>query len=193
MGFYKRCPTSRTMAQRKPRLIVLIIFCLWAGSSALLYQHRQPNVPLPAACWVGTAVAMGACKARIVLGTWAGFPVPCHRSSPAGQAAAGTAHLPLCSLAAGDAGTCQWVQSWWPQVCWGCPEFTCSVGKRTGLGKLFLQQWDGNGVSWEMQRVFFFFFSCCKLKVIILFRSAIRSCVWRVIQLWNSQSLKVRK
>lgn len=25
MGFFKRCPTSRTMARRKPRLIVLII------------------------------------------------------------------------------------------------------------------------------------------------------------------------
>lgn len=61
---------------------------------------------LPAACWVGTAIGMGACKARIVLGTWAGFPVPCHRSSLAGQAAAGTACLPLCSLAAGDVGTC---------------------------------------------------------------------------------------
>lgn len=130
----------------------------------------------------GSALLLGWALVKPGLGTWAGFPVPCHRSSPAGQAAAGTAHLPLCSLAAGDAGTCQWVQSWWPQVCWGCPELTCSVGKGTGLGKLFLQQWDGNGVSWEMQRVFFFF-SCCKLKVIILFRAAIRSYVWRVIQL----------
>lgn len=79
------------------------------------------------------------------------------------------------------------VLSYWPQVYRGCSELTCSVGKGTGLGKLFLQQRDGGGVSWERQRVFFF--CCCKLKVMILFSAAIRSYVWRMTQLWNSLCL----
>lgn len=62
MGFYKRCPISRTMVQFKPRLIVLVILRLWVGNSVLCYKQMQFNVLLPAAAWGGAATAMVTCE-----------------------------------------------------------------------------------------------------------------------------------
>lgn len=62
MGFYKRCPISRTMVQFKPRLIVFVILCLWVGNSVLCYKQMQCDVLLPAAAWGGAMTGMAPCE-----------------------------------------------------------------------------------------------------------------------------------
>lgn len=93
MGFFKRCPTSRTMARRKPRLIVLIILRLRAGNSVL--SHKDAAQHAAAGCSSGGDDHLGnggEPHAGVALDSAApglALDVPGHsRSSPARQAGA---------------------------------------------------------------------------------------------------------